>query len=113
MTNKGIKKIPLKRTMVTSTPKPHQLATYCVLESGFGYIDTVYLKQNEVTKALDAIKNTPALILDIRGYPKGTIYQLAPCFIEKKATVAVTHTPYLVPSMLFSELESAVVQVKV
>jgi hypothetical protein len=42
-----------------------------VLKSGFGFIDTVNLNPSNVDKALEEIKNTPALILDIRGYPKG------------------------------------------
>lgn len=46
--------------------------TFGVLPEGVGFIDTVNLAHGDFEKAFDAIKNTPALILDIRGYPKGT-----------------------------------------
>jgi len=41
-----------------------------MLPEGYGFIDTVDLNLFEVEKALETIKDTPALILDIRGYPK-------------------------------------------
>jgi C-terminal processing protease CtpA/Prc len=44
---------------------------YTVLPSGYGYIDLERLTTAEVDKAFDVIKNTPAVIFDIRGYPKG------------------------------------------
>ncbi len=51
----------------------------------------------DVEKALEAVKDCPGLILDIRGYPKGTIYLLAPRLTDKKVAVAITQTPYLLP----------------
>lgn len=59
---------------------------------------------------METIKDTPAVILDIRGYPKGTIYAIAPKLTSKKVDVAITQTPYLQPSMLYSELESCVIE---
>ncbi len=44
---------------------------FTVLPSGYGYIDLERLTTAEVDKAFEAIKDTPAVIFDIRGYPKG------------------------------------------
>ena len=92
----------LTRTLSITTSHITTKPTYAILPEGYGFIDTVNLLNSEVEKALETIKNTPALILDIRGYPKGTIYHLAPRLTEKKVTVAVTQTPFLLPSAIFT-----------
>jgi C-terminal processing protease CtpA/Prc len=49
-----------------------------VLPSGFGYVDLARLPAGDVDKMFDTIKNTPAVIFDMRGYPKGTAWSIAP-----------------------------------
>ena len=44
---------------------------YQVLPNGDGYIDLTRLQQSDAAQALDAVLNTPGLILDMRGYPGG------------------------------------------
>jgi C-terminal processing protease CtpA/Prc len=70
---------PVQRT----TPK-----VYEVLPSGYGYIDLERLLLADAQKALDAMMNTPAIIFDMRGYPNGTAWALAPRLTEKKDVVA-------------------------
>jgi C-terminal processing protease CtpA/Prc len=41
------------------------------LPSGYGYIDLDRLTAEDTDKALDAVLAAPALILDMRGYPRG------------------------------------------
>jgi C-terminal processing protease CtpA/Prc len=53
-----------------------------VLPSGYGYIDLERLELAEVDAALDAVMGTPALILDMRGYPNGTAMALAPRLVK-------------------------------
>jgi C-terminal processing protease CtpA/Prc len=57
-------------------------ATYGVLPSGFGYIDLQRLAYADVDAALDAVMGAPALILDMRGYPKGTAWSIAPRLVK-------------------------------
>jgi len=45
------------------------------------------------------------LILDLRGFTKGTIYRLAPYLTDKKVTVTESKTPFLLPSLLMDNLE--------
>jgi C-terminal processing protease CtpA/Prc len=55
-----------------------------VLPSGFGYVDLERLQVAEVTQMFETIKNTPATIFDMRGYPHGTGWEIAPRLTEKK-----------------------------
>jgi len=105
----NIRKVALTRSLLPVAKSPTR-PSYAILPEGYGFIDTVALNPFEVEKALESIKDTPALILDIRGYPKGTIYAIAPRLTSKKVEVAITQTPYLQPSMLYSELESCVIE---
>lgn len=55
-----------------------------VLPSGYGYVDLTRLEVSDVDKMFDTIKNTPAVIFDMRGYPNGTAPSIAPRLTEKK-----------------------------
>jgi C-terminal processing protease CtpA/Prc len=57
-------------------------AIYGVLPSGYGYIDLERLAYADADAALDAVMGTPALILDMRGYPKGTAWAIAPRLVK-------------------------------
>ena len=59
-----------------------------VLPSGFGYVDLGRLQPGEVDKMFETIKDTPAVIFDMRGYPNGTAWPIAPRLSEKKKPVA-------------------------
>jgi len=76
-----------------------------VLPSGFGYVDLARLQGGEVDKMFETIKNTPAVIFDMRGYPNGTAWSIAPRLTEKKNVVAALFSrPFLeAPSMSDSE----------
>ncbi len=76
-----------------------------VLASGSGYVDLARLQGGEVDKMFETIKNTPAVIFDMRGYPNGTAWSIAPRLTEKKDVVAALFSrPFLeAPSMSDSE----------
>jgi len=59
-----------------------------VLPSGVGYVDLDRLQAGEVDKMFETIKQTPAVIFDMRGYPNGTAWPIAPRLTEKKNVVA-------------------------
>lgn len=59
-----------------------------VLPSGYAYVDLDRLQAGEVDKMFETIKNTPAVIFDMRGYPNGTAWSIAPRLTEKKNVVA-------------------------
>jgi C-terminal processing protease CtpA/Prc len=49
-----------------------------VLPEGFGYMDLARLTPAQVDEAFDAVRDTPALIIDDRCYPHGTAWAIAP-----------------------------------
>jgi C-terminal processing protease CtpA/Prc len=82
---------------------------YQVLPSGYGYIDLARLPLADAHKALDAVMNTPAIIFDMRGYPNGTAWELAPRLTKKKSvTAALFRRPFQSATNLVDEdLEGA------
>ncbi|HEY8459898.1 MAG TPA: S41 family peptidase [Blastocatellia bacterium] len=57
---------------------------YQTLPGGYGYIDLARLALADARKAMDAVMNAPAVIFDMRGYPNGTAWEIAPRLTEKK-----------------------------
>ena len=58
-----------------------------VLPSGYGYVDLDRLQVGDVDKMFTAIKDTPAVIFDMRGYPNGTVWSIAPRLTDRKNVV--------------------------
>lgn len=63
------------------------LPVFGVLPDGTGYVDLNRLRRNEVGKMFDAIKGTRATIFDMRGYPNGTAWPIAPRLTRKTNVV--------------------------
>ncbi|MBL8208698.1 MAG: hypothetical protein JNM09_30990, partial [Blastocatellia bacterium] len=72
-----------------------------VLPSGFGYVDLARLTIAEVDKMFATIKPTSATIFDMRGYPNGTAWEIAPRLTAKKSPAAALFSrPLLDASLL-------------
>jgi C-terminal processing protease CtpA/Prc len=80
-----------------------------VLPSGFGYVDLARLQGGEVDKMFETIKNTPAVIFDMRGYPNGTAWSIAPRLTEKKEVVAALFSRPFLEATSMSDSEYAYV----
>lgn len=88
-----IRTVEIARSLSKRDPKifaaiQRQTPVVQVLPSGFGYVDLARLPLAEVDKMFETIKNTPAVIFDMRGYPNGTAWAIAPRLTEKKTPVA-------------------------
>jgi C-terminal processing protease CtpA/Prc len=70
--------------------KEKPLPVFTVLPTGYGYVDLSRLTVAEVNKMFETIKNAPAVIFDMRGYPNGTAWEIAPRLTEKKNVAAAT-----------------------
>ncbi|MFL6216307.1 MAG: S41 family peptidase [Blastocatellia bacterium] len=62
--------------------------TVQVLPSGFGYVDLARIEVGAVNEMFEKIKDTPATIFDMRGYPRGTAWAIASRLTEKQTVVA-------------------------
>ena len=88
----GIREIDVPRTL---SYYRHERTTpvYRVLPEGFGYMDLARLTVPEVDAAFEAVKDAPAIIMDMRGYPKGTAWSIGPRLAEKEVPVAKFRRP--------------------
>jgi C-terminal processing protease CtpA/Prc len=59
-----------------------------VLPENIGYVDLGRLQNGEVNAMFEKIKNTKAVIFDMRGYPNGTAWSIAPRLTDKTAVGA-------------------------
>ena len=74
-----------------------------LLPQGYGYVDLGRLEVGDVDKMFEMIKNAPAVIFDMRGYPTGSAWEIAPRLTEKKNVVAALFSRSLLePSSLTS-----------
>ncbi|HEU4507978.1 MAG TPA: S41 family peptidase [Pyrinomonadaceae bacterium] len=88
-----VREVSLARSLPATEPKLQQAMERStpviqVLPSGYGYVDLDRLQGAEVGKMFDTIKDTPAVIFDMRGYPNGTAWSIAPRLTAKKNVVA-------------------------
>ena len=65
-----------------SEPRP---PAYRALSAEIGYADLTRLEPSEVDPMFEALKGTKNLILDMRGYPNGTAWAIAPHINVKRA----------------------------
>lgn len=79
--------------LVEATRVTSSRPVYEVLPEDLGSIDLVRLELAEVDSALNAIRGTPAAIFDLRGYPKGTVFAIAPRLSERGFTAARFRRP--------------------
>jgi C-terminal processing protease CtpA/Prc len=87
-----IREISLTRT-ANFVRRERTTPLFRVLPEGFGYMDLARLTVPDVDKAFEAVKNTPAVIMDMRGYPKGTAWAIGPRLADKKLAVAQFRRP--------------------
>ena len=106
-----VREVSLPRSATIMDPKfaaAFQRSTPVIqlLPSGTAYVDLARLQSGEVDKMFDTIKNTSAVIFDMRGYPKGTAWSIGPRLTEKKnPVVALFSRPFITgPSLSDPEL---------
>jgi len=69
-------------------PRPESKEpAYKMLDGNIGYADLVRLEVVDVDKMFDAFANTKALVLDMRGYPRGTAWAIAPHINTRHAKI--------------------------
>ena len=74
----GTHTITLPRTTHYIQMPPRTTPVYGILPSGVGYMDLARLTPADVDKAFQTVTKTPGLIFDMRGYPNGTAWAIAP-----------------------------------
>jgi len=73
--------------------RSHQ-AIFRLINKDIGYADLDRLKSDMVDKMFEEFKNTKAIIFDMRGYPNGTAWTIAPHLTNKKNVIAANFRRY-------------------
>jgi len=68
---------------------------FTITQCGYGYVNMGLLQPADVPAMYDSLKTCPAIIFDIRGYPKGTITSLVPYFFSAPFASARMYAPAL------------------
>ena len=97
-----VREVSLPRSAAISDPRfadgfPRSLPVIHVLPGGFGYVDLARLQSGEVDKMFDTIKNTSAVIFDMRGYPNGTAWSIGPRLTERRISSLLCFHVRLLP----------------
>jgi len=66
-------------------PAPPSGDPWRVSQDNVGYVDLTRLMPAEVAPLFEKMKSTRALVLDMRGYPNGTLWALTPYLTTRKA----------------------------
>jgi len=76
---------PASDAALTWPPRPEAIR---VLPSGLGYVDLTRLERKDVDATFDRLASTPGIVFDLRGYPRGTFFVVAPHLAQAPGTVA-------------------------
>ncbi len=83
------REVEVRRGPVASLPEaPVEKETFKLISGNLGYVDLTRLLPNEVEPMFDKLQNTKGIVFDLRGYPQGTFYLLAPRLNVKNAKYA-------------------------
>jgi C-terminal processing protease CtpA/Prc len=61
----------------SKTPAVNQQEVSKILDGNIGYVNLGILQLKDADKVLNTLKNTNAIIFDVRNYPKGTLFNIA------------------------------------
>ncbi len=64
-----------------------------ILEGNIGYADLDRLSLDQVDEMFEQLGGTKAIVFDMRGYPEGTIWAIAPRLTSSQPRVALLETP--------------------
>jgi C-terminal processing protease CtpA/Prc len=84
----GERDVTLPRNTIRWQRPQRTYPVFGVLPEEVGYIDLQRLTVPQVDEAFDAVKGAPGLIFDMRGYPKGTAWAIAPRLTDKEVVTA-------------------------
>lgn len=79
--------------------------TVRILPGNIGYVDLGRLAGEDVGKMFDRLKDTRAIIFDMRGYPNGTAWQIAPRLTYENQVIAAQFSRYapVGPDLLYQD----------
>jgi len=89
--------VAVPRSRPTSASAEPDGPVWRVLDEGPGYLDLSRLQPEDVDEAWSAVSGAPSLVFDIRGYPYGTAWLLAPRLTDTPVIAANFRKPIVRP----------------
>ncbi|MBL8148890.1 MAG: hypothetical protein JNN15_03060 [Blastocatellia bacterium] len=87
--NNQVKDIDLVREARFNAPKVDPKSpAYRILQQNIGYVDLSKLTISMVDAMFEALKDTKGIIFDMRGFPKGTAWEIAPRLTDNSNVAA-------------------------
>jgi C-terminal processing protease CtpA/Prc len=83
--NQQVQTVRIPRRPMAAPPASGE--PYRIVDGNIGYVDLMRLTVPQVDAMFEALKGTTAIIFDIRGYPRGTAWSIAPRINTKGAKV--------------------------
>ncbi len=77
-----------------------------ILPGNWGYVDLIRLTNAQVDEMFETVKDTRGLIFDMRGYPQGTAWSIAPRINTKKAKIGAQFRRSQVSAFSVEEAEA-------
>jgi C-terminal processing protease CtpA/Prc len=96
-------------TIPRSGPVFHILEVCDAQQKKIAYLDLTRLAVSDVDTALEhiLIPSVGAIVMDLRGHTRGSIFRLAPHFASHTTRVASTQVPVLLPSLLVGHVHES------
>jgi len=82
-----VREVRMIRERLPYVPPQGQGEVVRILPGNIGYMDLTRLQVAEVPAAFEKVKNTQGLVFDMRGYPNGTAWSIAPRINTRNARV--------------------------
>lgn len=82
-----VREVRVVREQRPFTPPAGNGEVVRILPGNFGYMDLTRLERSEVPAAFEKVKDTRGLVFDMRGYPRGTAWSIAPRINTRNARV--------------------------
>lgn len=74
---------------------PGLTSSFFVTTCGYGYVNMGMLQPEEVQVMYTLLENTPVIIFDLRNYPNGTLWEIAPLLFPGPIISALFYDPAL------------------
>lgn len=100
------REVTLARDPRPDMPRPDRGEVVRILPGNLGYVDLTRLSPAEVDGMFETVKDTRGLIFDMRGYPQGTAWAIAPRINTRNAKYGAQFRRSLVTATSEEESES-------
>jgi C-terminal processing protease CtpA/Prc len=102
----SVHEVSLVRDPKKTLPPEEKGDVVRILPNNLGYVDLTRLPVAEVDAMFDKLASTRAIIFDMRGYPQGTAWAIAPRINTRNAKIAAQFRRSQVSAFSFEEAEA-------